>query len=201
MESSNAKVPARLFLGLLAGCLAAGAAVAQDGGGLASGIEREIEEFEPRRAKLKVGAGALTYIAQESPSTGFAMDARVAYPLMPIVDAEAALLTGVSQSVDDNTATIPLITEAGVKLNSRQYGPLTLFGTAGLGYGMYFGSEELQDGLSVTMPLGAGVEYQGRNLTVEPRFTYRPVFGDQLGDTEADADSWAALLNVQLPFL
>lgn len=87
------------------------------------------------------------------------------------------------------------------RLYTNRYGPVSLFGAAGLGYGAYLGSEELQDGATMTMPLGGGLEWRGRTMSVEPRFTYRPVFGDELGDEETDADSWTAVVDLVLPFL
>lgn len=126
---------------------------------------------------------------------------RFYYYLLPALDLEGTLLAAVRQSADDEQATIPIIAEGGVKLNSRQYGPIRLFRVAGLGYGAFLGSEELEDGLTMTMPLGAGLEWESRNFTLQPRFTYRPVFGDELGGDEVEADSWSAVLDVEWPFI
>lgn len=168
---------------------------------LAAPAQSQEREFQRDRGELSIGAGSMAYIAQVSPATAFAFDAHYAYPIMPRIDLEGTVLGAISQSADDDHATIPIITEAGFKLNSSRYGPISLFGAAGLGYGAYLGSQELQDGATMTMPLGGGLEWRGRTMSVEPRFTYRPVFGDELGDEETDADSWTAVVDLVLPFL
>lgn len=168
---------------------------------LSGAAQSQERRFQGDRGDLSIGAGSMAYIAQVSPATAFALDAHYAYPLMRRVDLEGTVLGAISQSADDNTATIPIITEAGVRLNTNRYGPVSLFGSAGLGYGAYLGSQELQDGATLTIPLGGGLEWRGRSMSVEPRFTYRPVFGDELGDGKTDADSWTAVVDLVLPFL
>lgn len=159
-------------------------------------------KINPERGRLMVGAGAMTYIAQESPSTGMALDARYEYPIMSGLAVEGSAATAFSESVGEKGSTIPLILESGLKLRSLPSGRMSVFGVAGLGYGAYLGTEELQDGATFTMPLSLGVEWEGRQFGLSPRFTYRPVFGDQLGDeAESDADSWAAVIDFQLPLL
>ena len=81
--------------------------------------------------------------------------------------------------------------------------PSSLFALAGLGYGAYFGTDELQDGADLDHALSAADSEWDRARTsrLQPRFTYRPVFGDELGDDDAEADSWTAVLDVGLPML
>jgi hypothetical protein len=88
-----------------------------------------------------------------------------------------------------------------MKLRTLATGNTSLFGAAGLGYGAFLDTEELQDGATFTLPLSLGVEWEGERFGLAPRFTSRPVFGDELGEAETDADSWTAVLDVQLPFL
>lgn len=195
MSGNNSPQLRKRRLGALS-LMAVGALLAGPGASLAQELE-----FNPRRGELSVGAGATNYLDTESPGTAFTIDAHYDYSLLPNIDVEGTLLTAVSQSADDDQATIPIIAEGGLKLNTRQYGPISLFGLAGLGYGAFLGSEELEDGLTMTMPLGGGLEWEANRFILQPRFTYRPVFGDELGGEEADADSWSAILNVGLPFI
>lgn len=164
---------------------------------------RSIDRFDYDKGSLAIGAGGMAYIAQESPSTGFAMDLRYSYPILTITQVEGSVTGAVSQSVDNVSATLPVLIEGGLKWTTNRPGQINGFAGAGLGYGAYTGSKDLQDGLTMTMPLSAGLEFVTKNkkMAYEPRFTYRPVFGDELGDEEADADSWTAVLDVALPFL
>jgi hypothetical protein len=157
--------------------------------------------YNPQRGKLLVGAGAANYLAQESPSSGLSLDARYEYRLQPGVALEGSAATAFSESVDDEGTTVPVILEANVKLLTMGSGNTNLFGAAGLGYGAFLDTEELQDGATFTVPLSVGMEWEGDRFGLVPRFTYRPVFGDELGDAEADADMWSAVMDVQLPFL
>jgi hypothetical protein len=154
-----------------------------------------------RRSTVTVGAGSMAYIAQQAPSTGLSLDTRLDYPLNSNLAVEGSATTAFSQSVQGQSATIPLLLDGSVKYRAIQSGTLDLYGAAGLGYGAYLGTRQLQDGATLGMPLSVGAEWQARTLNFSPRFTYRPVFGDQLGDSKSDADSWTAVLDVQLPFL
>lgn len=177
--------------------LAAFLAAALAGGpALAQGLQ-----YNPKRGKLLVGAGAANYLAQESPATGLSLDARYDYRLRPGVALEGSATTAFSESVDDEGTTVPVILEGNLKLLTTGSGNTNLFGTAGLGYGAFLDTEELQDGATFTVPLSVGMEWEGERFGLAPRFTYRPVFGDELGEAEGDADMWSAVMDVQLPFL
>jgi hypothetical protein len=156
-----------------------------------------------RNGGLTVGAGAMTYLAQESPSTGLTLDARYEYPVTSGIELEGSGTTAFSQSVQGSGTTVPVLLEGSLKLNAKTSGNVGLFGAAGMGYGAFLGTEKLQDGATFTVPLSLGATWQGERYGLAPRFTYRPVFGDQLGHpgTSADADSWTAVLDVRLPVL
>ncbi|HKP95539.1 MAG TPA: hypothetical protein VJ385_07270 [Fibrobacteria bacterium] len=153
-----------------------------------------------QKAKFSVGAGSMAYIAQESPSTGLSLDSRLEYNLNPALAVEGSATTAFSESVEDGN-TIPLLLDASAKVRTLSSHKVDLYGAAGLGYGAYFGTSRLEDGATFAIPMSVGAEWQAKKLSFSPRFTYRPVFGDQLGPTNADADSWTAVLDVQLPFL
>jgi hypothetical protein len=153
------------------------------------------------RARISVGAGSMAYIAQESPSTGLSLDTRVEYQALRNISVEGSATTAFSESVEDNSTTIPLLLDAGVKIRAPASGNIDLYGAAALGYGAYLSSDEVEDGTTFGLPLSVGAEWRLERLNFAPRFTYRPVFGDELGDVNADADSWIAVLDFQLPFL
>ena len=160
------------------------------------------QQFRGDKGVLSVGGGAITYVAQESPATGMALDARYEYRLSPGLGVEGTALTAFSESVARSGTTIPLLLEGALKLRTLPSRNVGIFGAAGVGYGAFMDTEELQDGATFTVPVSMGVEVQGGGFGLAPRFTYRPVFGDELGDqAEADADSWTAVLDIQLPFL
>lgn len=152
-------------------------------------------------AKIAVGAGSMAYVAQQSPSTGIALDTRLELPMNPLMAVEGSATTAFSQSVRGSSTTIPLILDGALKVRTLASPKMDLYGAAGLGYGAYFGTSHLEDGATFGIPLSLGAEWQARSLSFAPRFTYRPVFGDQLGVSESDADSWVAVLDVQVPFL
>jgi hypothetical protein len=153
------------------------------------------------KARISVGAGSMAYIAQESPSTGLSLDTRVEYQALRNISLEGSATTAFSESVEDNSTTIPLLLDAGVKVRAPASGNIDLYGAAALGYGAYMSSDEIEDGTTFGLPLSLGAEWRLERLNFAPRFTYRPVFGDELGDVNADADSWIAVLDFQLPFL
>lgn len=159
--------------------------------------------YEPGQMGLTVGAGAISYIAQRSPGTGMALDARLDYRLSPIMAMEGSGSTAFSSSVDGGGTTVPVLVEGGLRVDAIQGRSVDLFGGVGLGYGAYLGTRRLQDGATLTLPLSLGATVEGRKFNVSPRFTYRPVFGDQLGQPrlDADADSWMATLDVRVPLL
>jgi hypothetical protein len=194
MKSRNDRMDSRKTPALAA--LAAVAVAMAGGPALAQGLQ-----FNPQRGNLLVGAGAANYLAQESPSTGLALDARYEYRLQPGLALEGSAATAFSESVDDEGTTVPVILEASLKLRTTAAGATNLFGAAGMGYGAFLDTEDLQDGATFTVPLSVGVEWEGERFGLVPRFTYRPVFGDELGEAEADADMWSAVMDVQLPFL
>lgn len=189
-----------LALGALAAAVLSLPAAAQDEP--RADLEEAVEKAElVEKGSLSVGAGSTAYIDEESPGTAFTLDGRYNYAVAPMLDLEGSLQASFSQAVGDDQAVLPLLAEAGVKVNTRQYGPVNLFGAAGVGYGAFLGSEELQDGATMTLPIGGGIEYELGALTLQPRFTWRPVVGDEVGAEGADGDSWTALLDVELPFL
>ncbi|MDB5048653.1 MAG: hypothetical protein JWO30_1724 [Fibrobacteres bacterium] len=160
-----------------------------------------LTKMDMERAKFSVGAGSMAYLAQQSPSTGLALDTRLEYPLNPNLAVEGAATTAFSQSVRGESETIPLLLDGSVKVRPVRSDKVDLYAAAGLGYGAYLGTQRLEDGATFGIPLSVGAEWQRKNLGFAPRFTYRPVFGDQLGTSQSDADSWTAVLDVQLPFL
>jgi len=158
---------------------------------------------ESSRIGVSVGAGAMSYIAQESPSTGLSLDARVDYRLSPALALEGGGTTAFSNSVEGGGTTVPLLFEGGLRAATTQGRNINLFAGAGIGYGAFIGTRRLQDGATFDVPLSLGAMVETRYFGVSPRFTYRPVLGDQLGQPElnADADSWTAALDVRLPLL
>jgi len=155
------------------------------------------------RLGISVGAGAMSYLAQESPGTGMAVDARVDYRLSPALSVEGGGTTAFSGSVQGGGTTVPLLFEGGLRAETTQGRNINLFGGVGIGYGAYIGTRKLQDGATFDMPLSLGAMVESRYFDIIPRFTYRPVFGDQLGEPElsADADSWTAALDVRVPLV
>jgi hypothetical protein len=153
------------------------------------------------RASVVVGAGANSYIAQTSPSTGFAMDARLDAPFNTTMSAEASAATAFGKSADGDGQTIPMLLDAGLKYKVLRTAKSDLYGAGGVGYGAYFGTKRLEDGATFGVPLSVGADWAREKVILSPRFTYRPVFGDQLGPDDADADSWTAVLDLKLPFL
>jgi hypothetical protein len=171
------------------------------GAGMASAIA--VPAINTSQGILTVGAGSMSYVGKESPGTGLSLDARYDLNILPGIALEGSGTTAFSKSVNGDGTTIPVILEGGLKLQSQQSGNVGLFGVAGVGYGAYMGTEHLQDGATFTVPLAVGATWQGAHYGLAPRFTYRPVFGDELGSksTRADADSWTAVLDVQIPYL
>jgi hypothetical protein len=129
------------------------------------------------------------------------MDARLNAPFNPTLSAEVSAATAFGKSADGDGQTIPMLLDGGVKYNLVRTSKTDLYGAGGIGYGAYFGTKRLEDGATFGVPLSVGADWAKEKVILSPRFTYRPVFGDQLGPDDADADSWTAVLDMRLPFL
>lgn len=162
--------------------------------------EGNIREFDASKGEFSVGAGAATYLDSDAPNAGFAIDGRYNYQASRPLGLEGSLQTAFSESDDEDETVIPLLADLSLRASTAERGNVSLFALAGVGYGGYFGTDDLQDGLTFATPLSGGVEWEARNFSLQPRVTYRPVYGDQLPG-EADADSWTAVLDVGLPML
>ena len=162
--------------------------------------EGNIRNFDKAKGEFSVGAGAATYLDSDAPDAGFAIDGRYDYQATRPLGLEASLQTAFSEADDGNETVIPLLADLGVKASTPQRENVSLFALAGVGYGGYFGTDDLQDGLTFATPLSAGLEWEAKSFSLQPRVTYRPVYGDQIPG-EADADSWTAVLDIGLPML
>jgi hypothetical protein len=163
--------------------------------------ETSIRDFDKEKGEVSVGAGAAAYFDTEAPNSAITIDGRYNYPLARMFGLEGSLATAFSEADDESQTVIPLLADASLRAESPERGDVSLFALAGVGYGAYFGTDELQDGLTFATPLSGGLEWDAGNFSLQPRVTYRPVFGDELGDLEGNADSWSAVLDVGLPML
>lgn len=163
--------------------------------------ESSLRNFDKEKGEFSVGAGASAYFDTEAPNSAITIDGRYNYPLARMFGLEGSLATAFSEADDESQTVIPLLADASLKAETPERGDVSLFALAGVGYGAYFGTDELQDGLTFATPLSGGLEWDAGNFSLQPRVTYRPVFGDELGDLEGNADSWSAVLDVGLPML
>jgi hypothetical protein len=192
---------AAVLAGALLGAQPA-AAQAEADGSVREELREEVREFDVKKGSLLVGAGATAYMDGDSPESGFTLEARYDYPLTPRLGVEGSLQGSYSEDDrDHDEEVLPLLAEIGAKASTRERNSLSLFGAAGVGYGAFLGSDELDDLMTVTLPVSGGLAWRGRDFSLEPRVTWRPVLLDDLGDRELDADSWTAVLDVGLPFL
>lgn len=196
--NTNASKNKRNGLGALAAIGLAGALFgAQPAQAVMEGMT---EEF--RKGSFSGGLGATNYTDDNSPHSAFTADLHFDRAVMPNFSVEGSIASAFSEDDAEDQTVIPLLLDAAVKANSAQYrGNTSLFATAGVGYGAYFGTEELQDGATFATPISGGVEIEAGKALIMPRVTWRPVYGDELGQDNVDADTWSAVLDVGLPFL
>jgi hypothetical protein len=139
--------------------------------------------------------------------TGGYWDARVVYGTRSWLGAELAYVGSAREAqLSGGPQLLGNGAEAALRANlPLQAGRLRLapFAFAGLGWTYYSAVDDeiganVKDGNALTVPFGAGLSAAYQGFTFDARFTYRPVFDDDLvqkpgsASDHADLQNWAA---------
>jgi hypothetical protein len=171
----------------------------------------------PEGLSLQLGGGVTAFSREEARDvlgTGAYWDLRAAYGTRSFLGAELAY-TGSAREIDAGSGDAALIGN-GAEATVRGNLPLALgdfrltpFAFGGVGW-TYFQKYEdsgvtvsgmKDDAHALTIPFGAGVGLNYGRLALDARFTYRPVFDDDLvtaqgGKDTVDLQNWAVGLTV-----
>jgi hypothetical protein len=180
------------------------------------------EEHIHSRIGISVqGGGGVTDFtganARSNTNTGGSWDIRAVFGTRQVVALEAAYvgsargLSTASVAANNNVNLIGNGLEANLRLNAPFLQGMTLiepFLFVGAGWSHYYLNNSLTDFTAAsdnvgTVPMGAGLAVGYRGFLAEARFTYRPVYDDQVFFTNSGSsglDNWNAGLMIGYEF-